>query len=148
MTFWCLPRNQWKVFKDFCSSIKVPIFWDGQKNKSKLRRRFCKILWPSQNIWTLTNSKFFIVFGVARWVPLTNFAWKDQKAIHAFMQKRVKWCCRRSTFLYVLPRSNHIQIFFMQNVCYSQIWSKTKKNFWWNWVFVQNSKLINSKTLQ
>ena len=47
--------------------IKVHIFWEGHKIlrnlyltfdystyiQSKVRWRFCKIMWPSQNIWTL-----------------------------------------------------------------------------------------------
>ena len=52
------------------SSSKVHIFWEGHKNfvksspnfwlqyiRSKVRGRFRKILWPSQNIWTLTRPK-------------------------------------------------------------------------------------------
>ena len=46
---------------------KVHIFWEGQNfaksplcfwlalHRTKVRRRFCKILWPSQNIWTLNE---------------------------------------------------------------------------------------------
>ena len=51
--------------------LKVHIFWEGHKNfaksspnfwlqyiRSKVRRRFRKILWPSQNIWTLPTLVF------------------------------------------------------------------------------------------
>ena len=41
--------------------VKVHVFWEGHKNfcpmqcQSKVRWRFRKILWPSQNIWTLND---------------------------------------------------------------------------------------------
>ena len=50
--------------------FKVHIFWEGHKNfaksspnfwlqyiRSKVRERFRKILWPSQNIWTLKKEE-------------------------------------------------------------------------------------------
>ena len=52
--------------------FKVHIFWEGHKNfaksspyfwlalhRTKVRRRFCKILRPSQNIWTLSLDLIF-----------------------------------------------------------------------------------------
>ena len=56
---------------NFENGVKVHIFWDAHKIlqnlpftfdyvlyiQSKVRRRFCKILWPSQNIWTLPTIK-------------------------------------------------------------------------------------------
>ena len=64
-------------------SFKVHIFWEGHKflrnfhrrfvlcsNGSNLRWRFGKILWPSQNIWTL--SIFF-----AKKTSTKNSSWKE-----------------------------------------------------------------------
>ena len=59
--------NNWSVFfKRYC---KVHIFWEGHKNfaksppyfwlalhRTKVRWRFRNILWPSQNIWTLSQN--------------------------------------------------------------------------------------------
>ena len=36
-----------------------PYFWLALHSRTKLRWRFCKILWPSQNIWTLKTFKIF-----------------------------------------------------------------------------------------
>jgi hypothetical protein len=37
----------------YFSSSKVQIFWEEHKNLKKLPILFFKLLWPSQNIWTL-----------------------------------------------------------------------------------------------
>ena len=44
--------------------LKVHIYWEGHKILlyvllSKVKGRFRKILWPSQNIWTLIQGKYY-----------------------------------------------------------------------------------------
>ena len=60
--------NPWLLWSQN-SIIKVHIFWEGHKilqnlhltfdwhylHRTEVRWRFCKILWPSQNIWTLNK---------------------------------------------------------------------------------------------
>ena len=75
VTFICFPSFIHGIHVFFRNSklnclyqSKVHIFWEGHKIftksppyfcpmqcQSKVRWRFCKILWPSQNIWTLTE---------------------------------------------------------------------------------------------
>ena len=52
------------------NTIKVHLFWEGHKihpdstahHRTNLRWRFCKLLWPFQNIWTLStvNDKIYL----------------------------------------------------------------------------------------
>ena len=64
--FWEGHRFLQNLHRRFVLCIKVHIFWEGHKIfaksppyfwlqyiRSKVRGKFCKILWPSQNIWTL-----------------------------------------------------------------------------------------------
>ena len=64
----CNIQKRWKKLAFFVK-CKVHIFWEGHKIlqnlpltfdcstylQSKVRGRFRKILWPSQNVWTLTR---------------------------------------------------------------------------------------------
>ena len=60
-------------------SIKVHIFWEGHKILQNLHRGFIlcsKILWPSQNMWTLTffvDISWFYKIATTEWI-LLHFA--------------------------------------------------------------------------
>ena len=75
--------------------VKVHIFWEGHKifaksspyfwlalHRTKVRWRFCKILRPSQNIWT--TEKF-----------LRNISWKDRYMKDRLLLRKdfTPWCC-------------------------------------------------------
>ena len=49
-------ENSFKLLVKFIYSEKATPFWLAL-HRPKLRWRFCKILWPSQNIWTLLGCK-------------------------------------------------------------------------------------------
>jgi hypothetical protein len=78
----------------FCF-VKVHIFWEGHKifaksspyfwlalHRTKVRWRFDKFLWPSQNIWT--TEKF-----------LRNISWKDRYMKDRLLLRKdfTPWCC-------------------------------------------------------
>ena len=50
-------HKKYKYSEKFAKSS--PYFWLALHSRTKLRWRFCKILWPSQNIWTLKTFKIF-----------------------------------------------------------------------------------------
>ena len=61
--------------------FKVHIFWEGHKivrnlhlalHRTKVRWRFRKILWPSQNIWTLCHFRHNTLFGNHITYPIKN----------------------------------------------------------------------------
>ena len=77
---------------------KVHIFWEGHKifrnlhltfvlcsASKKVRWRFCKILWPSQNIWTLCTMDAWsellkisqIVGRLERWPKISKYVWRN-----------------------------------------------------------------------
>ena len=119
----------------FCWIFKVHIFWEGRKvlrnlhltfdwhylHRTKERWGFRKILWPSQNIWTLTNYQklqvlsfnfiyiliYFILF--CRWnkkicplafntLPYTCFLSAEPTFSPTPGLPSVCWCCS------ILPR--------------------------------------------
>ena len=59
---------------------KIHIFWKGHNilrnihckfdwhyiSRTNLRWRFCKVLWPSQNIWTLKTPKFRLLIAAGK----------------------------------------------------------------------------------
>ena len=47
--------NKNYILKFIYSAKSSPYFWP-QYRQSQVRGRFCKILWPSQNLWTLCSS--------------------------------------------------------------------------------------------
>ena len=46
--------------------VKSPLYFWLALHRTKVRGRFCKILWPSQNIWTL------VIYEIVNWM----FFWK------------------------------------------------------------------------
>ena len=73
------------------NSIKVHIFLEGHKmlrslqsyfwlalHRTKVRWRFCNILWPSQNIWTLQTRRANIAHHTNNW---HRRLWSDKKLL-------------------------------------------------------------------
>ena len=77
---------------------KVRIFW---KDQSNLRWRFWKILWRSQNMWTLCLSNFQI-WGTLFSKIVSNFCWPHTMSIHKIQQVFIYKLCTLRFLLYVL----------------------------------------------
>ena len=92
-------RNKSRLSAAMCSSVyrhlparsfKVHIFWGGHRIL-----RFLKHLWPSQNIWTLSNK---ILGNTERYIiiwmeSLMNYKWKsyDSKKVLISLGNWVRW---------------------------------------------------------
>ena len=87
-------RNKSRLSAALCSSVyrhlparsfKVHIFWGGHRIL-----RFLKHLWPSQNIWTLSNTERYIIVWME---SLMNYKWKsyDSKKVLISLGNWVRW---------------------------------------------------------
>ena len=84
---------------------KVRIFWEGPKilrnlyltfdwpyHRTKVRWRLCKILWPSQNIWTYVIAIYFnFKFFVSNKTFL--FVWKRNKTFKKVVKIKLNCPC-------------------------------------------------------
>ena len=86
------------------------MFWEGHKiwlalHRTKVRRRFLKILWPSQNIWTLMIIKvnFEPLLGVLVkfLLQFDEFFWNFLKKLRAHLK-----ICQMEALLYLCGGQN------------------------------------------
>ena len=87
--------------------VKVRIFWEGLKilrnlhltfdlcSASQIRLRFRKILWPSQNIWTLRDLKLALFSSreSVEWFHLQNGINYSIGSFHFFRESEWEKCC-------------------------------------------------------
>ena len=120
---------------------------------SKVRGRFCKILWPSQNIWTLTNKENYALSkrphqntGLSKY-EFYEFSWeywdgkwawgnfvfckysRKGKIPHGMLVsdnlRRFPWCfCTRFSFWTTADRKTKKFLVKMQQI------EKSMSNFW------------------
>ena len=115
-TFWWTIIHHRIVFKIIPLSMLIlgqnscvlgPTIFKIELTRTKIRCRFCKILWPSQNIWTLTS----LYSDQLDWMIRNRIIAKTSKLVFLlsfYLEFVEKWkiCCAFFSFFIYIGTSN------------------------------------------